>query len=90
MNAAWDYGCNHADPPQWVDLPESEQVRLSCGLIDEDDAWFYDALTDMHKGRCVAALLRMDSSPLGLELRRCVLDLCRKEVERRLENWEIE
>jgi hypothetical protein len=89
VNALWHRGIHGDDPPQWIDLTERTQVELCCSVMEGDDGWFHDSVVSMAVRPCLAALRRMDESPLGLEMRRAVLDTCRKEVERRMDEGEL-
>jgi hypothetical protein len=86
VKAFWHLGLDGDDPPTWGELSELHQVELCCQVIDAEVGWLHDALSMMSEPVCLAALKRMDDTPLGLELRRAVLDTCRDEVEKRLQD----
>lgn len=78
------------DPPTFLDLSETQQVQACCVVIEGDRGWLFDCLDERFGHGCLAALRRMDATPLGLELRRCVLDGLRQEVDRRLADGEMQ
>jgi hypothetical protein len=77
------------EPIRWDDLNERTRINLCCDLIATDSAWFYDAVTDLPAHECVELLRALKDSKLGRRMRRAVVDLCRKEVERRLESGDF-
>jgi hypothetical protein len=77
------------DPPCWHDLDERTKANLCCDLIAADSAWFFDAVTDLPVSACIDHLRSLNDSALGELMRRAVLELCRGEIERRLDGGDF-